>query len=194
MRAHGAQVAKLLSEPDRGIHDAMNKGLAMATGDFMGFLNANDMLASSGRRRFDRMRQGSARHRRRLRRLGVYVCTDRRDACRASGAAVASRLTPRYGLMPSDPLFYVRRSLLSELGPFDARLRIAADYHFILRCLGRWGNAGRLRARRPVKRSLHAMLSKGPPGPDRAEEERRWRPDHAVCKNLRKLPQFFASR
>jgi glycosyltransferase len=137
VRAQGSRVARLVSEPDRGIYDAMNKGLALASGDFVGFLNADDMLASSGVLHRSRRPRPTADIDAVCGDL-VYVRKDRPDAVVRywrCGAFARSRL--RFGWMPPHPTLYVRRSRLPELGGFDTRLRIAADYDFMLRCLNR---------------------------------------------------------
>ncbi|MCB0640993.1 MAG: glycosyltransferase, partial [Phaeodactylibacter sp.] len=48
IQSYGDQVNHLVSEPDAGIYDAMNKGLQVATGDVIGILNSDDFYADNG--------------------------------------------------------------------------------------------------------------------------------------------------
>ena len=198
VRRHGARVARVVSEPDRGIYDAMNKGLALSTGEIVGFLNADDVL--NGRDAIHSIAEAAA--------IGsdviyadlVYVRND--DLGRVvrhwrSGGFRRSRL--RFGWMPPHPTFYVRRSLLCEVGRFDTAYRIAADYDFMLRCLARPSAhvsyipkvLVRMRVGGVSNATLTSILGK-------SREDLLALRKHGVggwltlvAKNLRKLPQFF---
>lgn len=201
VRQHGAHVAMLRSEPDGGIYDAMNKGLALASGDFVGFLNADDMLASPDA--VAAIARAAAAPE-----IGavcgdlVYVRADRPDeVLRHWRCGTYSPRQLRFGWMPPHPTFYLRRSLLEQVGGFDVRLRIAADYDFMLRCLRLPGmQLGyvsevlvKMRMGGASNRSLRALLHKS------SEDLQALRRNQVgglftlVCKNLRKLPQFFGT-
>jgi glycosyltransferase len=199
VRTHGATVKHLVSEPDDGIYDAMNKGLQLATGDFVGFLNADDSFADTN----------AVRH---IAEAAFRPETDvvygdlmyvRKDAPEQpvrywrSGEFHPSRL--RFGWMPPHPTLYVRRSRIQEIGAFEASFRIAADYEFTLRYLS-WPGIKvvyvpevlvRMRTGGASNRSLGALLKKS------GEDLRALRQNNAggiftlMSKNLRKLPQFF---
>ena len=197
----GSHISKLVSERDAGIYDAMNKGLALASGDFVGFLNADDFLASEDVIS-EIARAASAPD------VGavcgdlIYVRNGRTDEVLRywrCGEFSPSRL--KFGWMPPHPTLYVRRSLLAELGGFDVSLRIAADYDFMLRYLShpdmRVAYVPRvlvkMRTGGASNRSLMALL-------DKSREDLRVLRRNSIggimtllCKNARKLPQFFAS-
>jgi len=200
VRSHGNLVTTLVSEPDRGIYDAMNKGLALATGDLVGFLNADDMFAhpdvvASIARAAEQDPAADAVY-------GdiVYVREDRPDQVLRywrSGAFTRSRL--RFGWMPPHPTCYVRRSRLPTLGGFKGQLRIAADYDFVLRTLARAGARAayvpdvlvRMRAGGASNRSLAAMIRKSREDLWALRRNRVGGLGTLLCKNLRKLPQFL---
>lgn len=119
-----------LSEPDNGIYDAMNKGLALATGDIVYFLNAGDQLNSpdvlaSVDRSFSKNRWEWA--------VGASQMVDQNNV------AVRKKMRPgyqwwvrtfmRYNL--SQQAIFIRRDVLQNVGGFDRRYSIAGDYHLI---------------------------------------------------------------
>lgn len=122
-----------LSEPDRGIYDALNKGIARSSGDVVGFLHADDVFAD---------RNVLARVAEAFGDPAVdavygdlqYVRQD--DLARVVRYWRAQPFAPellKRGWMPPHPTLYVRRSLYERLGGYDASYRIAADYELILR-------------------------------------------------------------
>jgi len=111
VRRHGARVAKALSEPDRGIYDAMNKGLAMATGDLVGFLNADDVLNGPGA--VAALVEAASPGRDMVYADLVYVrADDLGRVVRHWRSGPFRRAALRLGWMPPHPTFYVRRDVL----------------------------------------------------------------------------------
>lgn len=135
LEARRERIAVLVSEPDRGIYDALNKGLALATGDAIGLLHADDEFADE--RVLARIAAAFADD-------GVDIVygdltyVDRADTSRVIRYWRAGEYSPellRRGWMPPHPTFYLRRSLLERIGGYDTSLSIAADYDFMLRAL-----------------------------------------------------------
>ncbi|MDB2531611.1 glycosyltransferase [Alphaproteobacteria bacterium] len=136
LNIHRSHFAVLLSEPDTGIYDAMNKGLALASGDIVGFLNADDFYAH------DRTLESIVQ---------CFTDDDLLDACYSdliyvdksdisqivrywqSNSFVASSFSR--GWCPPHPTFFVRRSVYERFGGFDLTYRIAADIELMMRFL-----------------------------------------------------------
>jgi glycosyltransferase len=197
LRAQGDRIAVLVSEPDEGIYHALNKGLARATGDIIGFLHSDDVFA----------------HDRVLARVMAafadpaveaaygdldYVTQDATRVLRRwrSGPYGRSRLAR--GWMPPHPAFFARRSVYERLGAFDTSFRIAADYDWLLRVLGsgavhpayipevlvkmRWGGASNRSLARLLRKSREDLLALRRHGIGGLGT--------LLLKNLSKLPQF----
>lgn len=191
----------LVSEPDAGIYDALNKGLARASGEVVGFLHADDVYADAGV--LARIAQAFADPAVEAV-YGDLVYVRREDPERVVRHWRAGEFTPErlaWGWMPPHPTLYVRRPLYQRLGGFDASYRIAADYEHMLRVLrGLRGRVVylpetlvRMRTGGASNRSLGNVLRKS------FEDYRALRANGVggagalAWKNLSKLPQFLGS-
>lgn len=124
-----------ISEPDKGLYDAMNKGLALATGNVVGILNSDDFYTSNDI----------------LERVAAAMSDTTIDAVygdihfvndsdlskciRYYSSKSFRRWQMRLGFMPAHPSFYCRRSGYLQYGFFDTSYRIAADFESLLRFL-----------------------------------------------------------
>lgn len=139
LQAHAGQLGVLVSEPDRGIYDALNKGIQRASGDVVGFLHADDLYA--GPEVLARVAAAFADPS-----VGAvygdlqYV---RRDdvghVVRHWRSGPFSRRRMAWGWMPPHPTLYVRRDWYGRIGGFDSRYRIAADYFSVLQLFSQAG-------------------------------------------------------
>jgi glycosyltransferase involved in cell wall biosynthesis len=124
-----------ISEADRGMYDAINKGISLATGDIIGILNSDDMLASADAIRsivdcFETTGTDSV--------YGDLVYVDAENTQKVirywkGNSYKRSRF--RYGWMPAHPTFYMKRELIEKYGLYENHYYTAADYEFMARYL-----------------------------------------------------------
>lgn len=127
------KVSVVVSEPDKGIYDAMNKGIALATGDVIGTLNAddiyasNDVLAEVAKVLLDPAVEAC---------YGdlVYVKQDNvEQVVRFWKSRDYQSGLFKSGWMPAHPTFFVRKCVYDKLGNFDLNYKIAADFELLFR-------------------------------------------------------------
>jgi glycosyltransferase involved in cell wall biosynthesis len=134
IRRHHSRL-RWLSEPDRGLYDAMNKGVGLVTdrGRYVMFLNGDDTFAADDA--VARLLGGAEGE------DLVYGLLERHDESTGYRDVVGGELPRRrltYGMIPHQALF-CRRRVFDDLGGFDLRYRIAADYDWLTRAYARPG-------------------------------------------------------
>ena len=193
---------RVLSERDRGIYDAMNKGIRLATGDIIGLINADDMLAHAGV-----LAQVSAAFDQNPEAMGCYadlVYVNRVMPDKIVRYWRSDPFTPGLfsrGWVPPHPTLYVRREVYEKVGEFDLSYRLAADFDLILRIFEvhrlplvyvpdvwvhmRLGGATSRDWRSVVgnNREIARVLCTHQIG---------WPPFTQACRMLRRVPQFFS--
>lgn len=133
---------KLISEPDKGIYDAMNKGLKIADGNIIGLLNSDDFFADS--RTLSRIIDSFTEDIDAI--YGDCDIVDFNDITHVTRHYLNKsfkRWKMRLGYMPSHPTFYCRNEVYDRFGDFDTSFRIAADFDWLLRTI----YIGRIRLR-----------------------------------------------
>jgi len=131
----------IISEPDQGIYDALNKGIKKATGDVIAFLHADDIYAANDiiEKVVSAFNKEPATNNQQLESVyGDLEYVNKQDTSKVirywqSGECTEVKL--RRGWMPPHPTFFVRREIYNKFGLFDTTLRIAADYDFMMRVL-----------------------------------------------------------
>lgn len=128
-------ISKILSEKDGGMYDAMNKGIALASGDIIGILNSDDVynnnrVISKVMRAFEDKSIDAV--------YGDLQYVKQEDLSKVtrtwkSGAFDKNKFY--YGWMPPHPSFFVRKEVYDTSGKFNTSLRSSADYEFMLRVL-----------------------------------------------------------
>lgn len=131
-----SRIARIVSEPDKGLYDAMNKGIALATGDVIGILNSDDffetedVLATVAKTFEANPRAQLA--------FGDIVFVEDPDldtVTRYYGAAHFRPWKLRFGWMPPHPATFIRREAYESVGKYATHYRISADYDMFIRLL-----------------------------------------------------------
>lgn len=139
LRKHESKTTKIISEPDDGIYEAMNKGISHATGDIVGTLNADDYYHDDEVIRdvakvFENKEVDAC--------YGDLVYVDGEDTSKVVRRWKSAPFNKRLfydGWMPPHPTFFVRRAAYEKYGAFNTTLGSAADYELMLRFLLKFG-------------------------------------------------------
>ena len=135
VRNHAIEPAHLISVPDRGLYDAMNKGIRLATGEYIGYLHADDVFADPDAiARIVKAAEAKTEPVDLI--LSDIEYVERDNLSKRLRYYPAKGFTPEWlleGDMPPQPGTYHRRDIYSRFGDYDLSFPISSDYDFFLR-------------------------------------------------------------
>ncbi|WP_288497904.1 glycosyltransferase family 2 protein [uncultured Erwinia sp.] len=199
IKKYSTKVSLIVSEPDKGIYDALNKGILKSSGDVVGFLHSDDLLAYPEA-------------------ISDLVETFNNNECDAvyadleyisqdditkvirkwkSGEYTIGKV--KYGWMPPHPTYFMKRDRYRDWSVFNLDYKISADYDSLLRYL--WCNKAKLaylpktitkmRVGGASNRSLKNIILKSREDVKIIKLNGLFWPVTLLFKNLSKLPQFI---
>ena len=187
----------LIQEPDRGVYDAMNKGVQQASGEVVGILNSDDYYNDNYV-----LRDVASR----LEDTGADTCYGNLVYIDEDGTPLRYWESGKYhskrfyfGWMPPHPTFFVKKKIYEKWGRFDLDFSIAADYEFMLRLLLKHGVTTVYVDRTLVRMATGGLSNKSITNIIKANWEVRqsWKKNELrggtlvpVLKPLRKISQF----
>jgi glycosyltransferase len=197
-KSYEDEINRIISEPDKGIFDALNKGIQIASGDLIGFLHADDFYPDKGiiEEVVSKVKEEQVDS---LYGNLQYVAkknTDKVVRRWKAGSFQPKRLLN--GWMPPHPTFFVKRSCYQQFGLFNTDYKIAADYELMLRFLGKHKISTcyldkvlvKMRTGGTSNKSLKNIIRKSTEDLKALKENNIGSYYTLVMKNLRKLNQF----
>ena len=135
IQAHQERISHWISEKDRGMYDAMNKGIALATGDVIGILNSDDVYMNTHiiSELMELMQSKKAQVV-----FADLILVDQDHPNKVLRYYDSGHFHPnkfKYGWMPAHPTVFVKRELYDAVGLFATDYQIAADYEMLIRIL-----------------------------------------------------------
>ena len=194
------KIARIVSEPDKGIYDALNKGIQLATGEVIGLLHSDDFYAH------DRVIEKVADI---FMKYNIDSCygdlqyVDKNNPDKVIRYWKSSQYRHgkfKYGWMPPHSTFFVKKEIYNKYGYFNTNFKIAADYELMLRFLEKHKISTyytpevfiKMRIGGTSNRNIKNLIIKS------NEDYRAWKVNNLnggfytiLLKNLCKIPQFF---
>lgn len=161
VQKHRDKIKCVISEPDKGLYDAMNKGIRCAEGDIIGILNADDVYCDEGCidsvvKEFTKndvdVVYGNL----------VYVSSgDLRKVVRYYNSESFAIEKFAYGMMPAHPTFFVYKKYYEKYGFYKTDYRIAADFELVVRFLSTYNASYTCLPKVLIKMRMGGVSTKG---------------------------------